>query len=228
MTPEWEAGLRRSRIFMCIVTEDYLRKPECWEQMTVAKQLGKPCIALVHEDADVPEGFLDGFDDLRVYSFTTTADLDRIASVLRPESGDGMSSTVGYDRNRVHRASGLDRAWQCVLWPLWAGSRTTPQRWALLYGRRDWLALTILSAHTSVAWPRRGMYAGRRRRCLSHRSGARVASPACGLHSPRPTAARSKPGSARRRSSSGWRIGAASFCSWRRAGRLAALPGRSP
>jgi hypothetical protein len=57
MTPAWEEGLRNSAVFLCLVTKHYLRKPECWEQMALARQLQKPCIAVIKHGTPVPRGF---------------------------------------------------------------------------------------------------------------------------------------------------------------------------
>ena len=88
MTPAWEDGLRHSAVFLCLVTKHYLRSPECWEQMALARRLRKPCRAIVKKGTPVPRGFFDGFDDIRYYSFRTKADLTRIAKQLGAELGE--------------------------------------------------------------------------------------------------------------------------------------------
>ena len=87
-TPAWEEGLRHSAVFLCIVTKHYLRSPECWEQMALARRLGKPCRVLIKKGTQVPRGFFDGFDDIRDYPFRTKGDLARIATQLRAELGE--------------------------------------------------------------------------------------------------------------------------------------------
>jgi hypothetical protein len=83
--PAWEEGLRHSAVFLCLVTKHYLRSPECWEQMALARRLGKPCRVLIKKGTQVPRGFFDGFDDIRYYPFRTKADLTRIANQLSVE-----------------------------------------------------------------------------------------------------------------------------------------------
>ena len=87
--PTWEDGLRHSAVFLCIVTKHYVRSPECWEQMALARRLGKPCRVLIKQGTRVPKGFFDGFDDIRYYPFRTKADLARIATQLSAELGGG-------------------------------------------------------------------------------------------------------------------------------------------
>ena len=88
MTPDWEEGLQHSAVFLCLVTPHYLRHPECWEQLALARRLEKPCRVLLKQGTKVPRGFFDGFADIRVYPFRTTADLRRIARQLAAEFGD--------------------------------------------------------------------------------------------------------------------------------------------
>ena len=87
MTPAWEEGLRNSAVFLCLVTKDYLRNPECWDQVALARVLQKPCIAVIKQGTPVPPGFLDGFDDLRTFTFRTHADLRRIAKQINADFG---------------------------------------------------------------------------------------------------------------------------------------------
>jgi hypothetical protein len=87
-TPAWEEGLRTSAVFLCLVTKHYLRSPECWEQVALARRLGKPCRALIKKGTVVPRGFFDGFDDIRYYPFRTKRDMARIAKQLYAELGD--------------------------------------------------------------------------------------------------------------------------------------------
>jgi hypothetical protein len=87
-TPAWEAGLRTSAVFVCLVTKHYLRSPECWEQMALARRLGKPFRVLIKKGVQVPRGFFDGIDDIRYYPFRTKADLARIAKQLNAELGN--------------------------------------------------------------------------------------------------------------------------------------------
>jgi hypothetical protein len=56
--------------------------------MALARRLGKPCRVLIKQGTQVPRGFFDGFDDLRVYPFRTKRDLARIATLLGAELGD--------------------------------------------------------------------------------------------------------------------------------------------
>ena len=88
MTPAWEEGLRHSAVFLCLVTTHYLRRAECWEQIALARRLGKPCRAIIKRGTPVPRGFFDGFDDIRTYTFRTKADLARIAKQLGAELGE--------------------------------------------------------------------------------------------------------------------------------------------
>jgi hypothetical protein len=97
MTPAWEEGLRNSAVFLCLVTKHYLRTPECWEQVALARQLQKPCIAVVKHGTPVPRGFLDGFADLRTYTFRTKADLSRIAGQISAEFGPMTPVDGGVD-----------------------------------------------------------------------------------------------------------------------------------
>jgi hypothetical protein len=69
------------------VTEHYLRSPECWEQIALARRLGKPCRVIIKKGTHVPRGFFDGFDDIRYYPFRTKADLTRISKQLATELG---------------------------------------------------------------------------------------------------------------------------------------------
>jgi hypothetical protein len=75
-------------VFICLVTPNYLRSPECWEQMALARRLGKPCRVVLQQGTQVPVGFFDGFDDIRYYPFRGKHDLTRIARHLRTELGD--------------------------------------------------------------------------------------------------------------------------------------------
>lgn len=93
--PAWEAGLRTSAVFLCLVTKHSLRSPECWEQMALAKRLGKPCRALITKGTQVPRGFFDGFDDIRYYPLRTKRDLARIAKQLSAELGSRVDFTDG-------------------------------------------------------------------------------------------------------------------------------------
>ena len=89
LNPDWAAGLRASKVFLCLVTPAYLRNPECWEQLALARRLQKPCRALIKHGTPVPPEFFDGFDDLRTYTFRTRADLRRLSRQLAAELGDG-------------------------------------------------------------------------------------------------------------------------------------------
>jgi hypothetical protein len=87
MPPAWDEGLRNSEVFLCFVTKHYLRSPECWEQVALARRLGKPCRVIIKQGTQIPRGFFDGFDDIRYYHFRTKADLSRIATQLSAELG---------------------------------------------------------------------------------------------------------------------------------------------
>lgn len=95
--PAWEEGLRQSAVFLCIVTKHYLRSPECWEQVALARQLGKPCRVVVKKGAPIPRGFFDGFEDIRYYPFRTKADLTRISKQLAHELGQHTIVDGGVD-----------------------------------------------------------------------------------------------------------------------------------
>jgi hypothetical protein len=85
--PAWEAGLRSSAVFCCLVTPHYLRSPECWAQIDLARQLQKPFRVIVQHGTTIPEGFFTGVEDLKVYTFRTNGDLRRIARQLADELG---------------------------------------------------------------------------------------------------------------------------------------------
>jgi hypothetical protein len=87
MSGDWEAGLRSSHLFCCVVTPAYLRSPELWEQVALARQLGKPFRVILKHGTTIPEGFFTGVEDLKVYTFRTNGDLRRIARQLADELG---------------------------------------------------------------------------------------------------------------------------------------------
>jgi hypothetical protein len=88
MEPAWEAGLRNSEVFLCLVTKHYLRNAECWDQVALARQLHKPCIALIQKGTPVPPGFFDGFEDITYYWFNGEKDLKRISTQIAAKLGD--------------------------------------------------------------------------------------------------------------------------------------------
>jgi hypothetical protein len=87
MNRDWEAGLRSSAVFCCLVTPHYLRSPECWAQIDLARQLQKPFRVIVQHGTTVPKGLFEGVEDIRYYRFRTHADLRRIARQLAQELG---------------------------------------------------------------------------------------------------------------------------------------------
>ena len=106
--PAWEKGLRNSAVFLCLVTKAYLRSPECWEQIALARRLGKPCRAIIKKGTRVPRGFFDGFDDIRYYSFRTERDLARIAKQIGAELGKGHTYPSDYPPEALVAELGTD------------------------------------------------------------------------------------------------------------------------
>lgn len=86
-TRSWEEGLKSSEVFCCLVTPHYLRSPECWEQIALARQLRKPFRVILKQGTRIPKGLFKDVEDLKVYTFRTHADLKRIARQMAEELG---------------------------------------------------------------------------------------------------------------------------------------------
>jgi|ERR687888_531185 hypothetical protein len=88
-TRNWKADLSSSQVFLCLLTPEYLRSPECWEHLQYARLLGKPVRVALIAGTVIPPGFFAGVQDLEIQPCASPKEVaayaERVARALQKE-----------------------------------------------------------------------------------------------------------------------------------------------
>lgn len=74
--------IKDSKVFFCLVTENFFKDEKCKWQKEYARSLGKPFRVALKRGVKIPNRFFEGIEDIKILEWGTRVELQEVTMQL--------------------------------------------------------------------------------------------------------------------------------------------------
>ncbi len=94
----WDKAIRESKVFFILGTESYFNDARCYCQVDYAREERKPFRVALRRGVEIPPGYFDGVEDIRIEEWSDQTELLACSARLLDDLGIGDGAAAAQDR----------------------------------------------------------------------------------------------------------------------------------